>query len=180
MKRSLRYLLPLAVFLLLVGFLAKGLKLDPRQVPSPLIDKPAPAFSLPLLSAPDRMLSDQDLRGQVWLLNVWASWCVACRQEHPLLVDLARSGSVPIYGLNYKDKRDDALAWLKQHGDPYKLSLADTAGLVGIDFGVYGVPETFVIDQAGVIRLKHIGPVTPAALTGSILPLVDKLRKSGG
>jgi cytochrome c biogenesis protein CcmG/thiol:disulfide interchange protein DsbE len=170
-----RFLLPLIVFVVLVGFLAVGLKLDPREVPSPLIDKPAPAFSLPRLDAPDKPLSAQDLRGKVWLLNVWASWCVACRQEHPVLLDLAGSGAVPIYGLNYKDKRDDALGWLKQFGNPYVASISDSEGLVGIDYGVYGVPETFVIDKAGVIRLKHIGPVTPEALRDSILPLVRKL-----
>ena len=170
-----RYLLPLIVFAVLVGFLAVGLKLDPREVPSPLIDKPAPAFSLPRLDAPEQQMALGDLKGKVWLLNVWASWCVACRIEHPVLVDLAKSGTVPIYGLNYKDKRDDALAWLAKHGDPYLVSLSDTQGLVGIDFGVYGVPETFVIDKQGVIRMKHIGPVTPEVLRDDILPLVRKL-----
>jgi cytochrome c biogenesis protein CcmG/thiol:disulfide interchange protein DsbE len=175
-----RYLLPLAVFVLLVGFLAVGLNLNPREVPSPLVGKPAPAFSLPTLAEPGQRLGSQELRGQVWLLNVWASWCVACRQEHPLLVDLAKTGKVTLIGLNYKDKRDEALAWLAQHGDPYRSSVADTEGLVGIDFGVYGVPETFVIDAAGVIRHKHIGPVTPEALQGTILPLVERLRTPGG
>lgn len=170
-----RYLLPLIVFAVLVGFLAVGLKLDPREVPSPLIDKPAPAFSLPRLDEPAQQLALGDLKGKVWLLNVWASWCVACRIEHPVLVELAKSGAVPIYGLNYKDKREDALAWLAKHGDPYRVSLSDTQGLVGIDFGVYGVPETFVIDKTGTIRLKHIGPVTPDVLRDTILPLVKKL-----
>lgn len=170
-----RYLIPLAVFLVLVGFLAVGLRLDPREVPSPLIGKPVPDFSLPLLTEPGRALSPHDLRGQVWILNVWASWCVACRQEHPVLVDFAKSSKVPLYGLNYKDKRDDALRWLKQFGDPYRQSLSDTDGLVGIDLGVYGVPETFVVDKEGVIRHKHIGPVTPEALQKTILPLLGKL-----
>jgi cytochrome c biogenesis protein CcmG/thiol:disulfide interchange protein DsbE len=174
MKRAL---LPLILFLVLAGFLAVGLNRDPRQVPSPFIGKPAPAFSLPQLAEPGQRLSPQDLRGQVWLLNVWASWCVACRIEHPLLVQLAQRGVVPLYGLNYKDQRDDALAWLQRFGDPYKVSLSDTAGLVGIDYGVYGVPETFVIDKRGVIRHKHIGPVTPEALQDTILPLVEKLRQ---
>lgn len=174
-----RYLLPLIVFAVLVGFLAVGLNLNPREVPSPLIDKPAPAFTLPLLDAPDKQLAAQDLRGQVWLLNVWASWCAACLQEHPLLVELAKTGGVKLYGLNYKDNRDDALTWLQRHGDPYVQSVSDPEGLVGIDFGVYGVPETFVIDRQGVIRLKHIGPVTPAALRDTILPLVAKLGQSG-
>jgi len=171
-----RYLIPLIVFVVLVGFLAVGLSLKPREVPSPLIDKPAPAFSLPRLDAPEQKLALQDLKGKVWLLNVWASWCVACRQEHPLLVDLSRQNLVPIYGLNYKDKPADALGWLERFGNPYVASLSDIEGLVGIDYGVYGVPETFVIDKAGVIRLKHIGPVTPEALRDTILPLVRKLN----
>jgi cytochrome c biogenesis protein CcmG/thiol:disulfide interchange protein DsbE len=170
-----RYLLPLLVFVVLLGFLAAGLSLKPREVPSPLIDKPAPAFSLPVLATPDQQLSLQDMRGKVWLLNVWASWCVACRIEHPLLVELSGTGAVPIIGLNYKDKRDDALGWLAKFGNPYVASLSDTEGLVGIDYGVYGVPETFVIDKNGVIRMKHIGPVTPEVLRDDILPLVKRL-----
>jgi cytochrome c biogenesis protein CcmG/thiol:disulfide interchange protein DsbE len=173
-----RYLLPLVIFLVLAGFLAVGLNKDPREVPSPLIGKPAPAFTLPRLDAPEQMLSTQDLRGQVWLLNVWASWCVACRQEHPLLVELARSGTVKVYGLNYKDKREDALGLLRKSGDPYVTSLYDTEGLVGIDFGVYGVPETFVIDKQGVIRFKQIGPITREALRDTLLPLVAQLEAS--
>ena len=170
-----RYLLPLLVFVVLLGFLAAGLSLKPREVPSPLVDKPAPAFSLPVLATPDKQLSLQDMRGKVWLLNVWASWCVACRIEHPLLVELAGTGAVPIVGLNYKDKRDDALGWLAKFGNPYVTSLSDTEGLVGIDYGVYGVPETFVIDKGGMIRMKHIGPVTPEVLRDDILPLVKRL-----
>jgi cytochrome c biogenesis protein CcmG/thiol:disulfide interchange protein DsbE len=173
-----RYLLPLAVFLVMAGFLAVGLNRDPREVPSPLIDKPAPAFNLPRLDAPEQMISTQDLRGQVWLLNVWASWCVACRQEHPLLVDLARAGTVKVYGLNYKDKREDAIGMLRKTGDPYVKSVSDTEGLVGIDYGVYGVPETFVIDKQGVIRYKQIGPITPEALRDTLLPLIKKLEAS--
>jgi cytochrome c biogenesis protein CcmG/thiol:disulfide interchange protein DsbE len=171
-----RFLLPLLVFVVLVGFLAVGGSLNPRDVPSPLIDKPAPAFSLPRLEDPAQRIAAQELRGQVWLLNVWASWCVACRVEHPLLVELAGQKLVPIYGLNYKDKRDDAIAWLGKFGNPYTASLVDADGLVGIDFGVYGVPETFVIDKQGVIRLKHIGPVTPEVLRDRILPLVRQLN----
>jgi cytochrome c biogenesis protein CcmG/thiol:disulfide interchange protein DsbE len=170
-----RYLLPLLVFVVLLGFLAVGLKLDPKLVPSPLIDKPAPAFKLPRLDEPGQQIALQDMKGKVWLLNVWASWCVACRVEHPLLVELAGTGAVPIYGLNYKDQRDDALSWLAKHGNPYVASLSDSEGLVGIDFGVYGVPETFVIDKQGTIRLKHIGPITPDVLRDTILPLVKKL-----
>ena len=167
--------LPLIIFIVLLIFLAIGLGLKPREVPSPLINKPAPAFSLPLLGQPDKMLSQKDLLGKVWMLNVWASWCVACRVEHPLLVDFAKTGAVTIYGLNYKDKGEDAIRWLNNFGNPYQQSLVDAEGLVGIDFGVYGVPETFVIDKTGVIRLKHIGPVTVDVLQNTILPLVRKL-----
>lgn len=171
-----RYLAPLGIFLVLVVFLGVGLGLNPRQVPSPLIDRPAPAFALPQLHTPEKVIGPESLRGQVWLLNVWASWCVSCRQEHPVLVDLAKSGEVPIYGLNYKDQRDDALRWLLQWGDPYKLSIMDEKGATGIDYGVYGVPETFVIDKAGIIRYKQIGPLTPEVLRDKILPLVRKLN----
>ena len=171
-----RFLFPLAVFVVMVAFLAVGLGLNPREVPSPLINKPAPAFLLPQLHRPDKTFSQQDMKGKVWLLNVWASWCVSCRQEHPLLVELARTNVVPVYGLNYKDKPDDALAWLKQLGDPYALSIIDRDGRVGIDYGVYGVPETFVIDKQGAIRYKQIGPITPEALQNKILPLVKELQ----
>ena len=167
--------IPLLIFGVLLGFLAVGLSLNPREIPSPLINKPAPAFSLPALDAPDQKISAQDLRGKVWVLNVWASWCVACRIEHPLLVEFSKAGMVPIYGLNYKDKRDDAIRWLVNFGNPYTRSLSDIDGLVGIEFGVYGVPETFVIDKQGVIRMKHIGPVTPEVLRDEIIPLVRKL-----
>ena len=171
-----RYFIPLIVFAVMLAFLAIGLQLKPREIPSPLIDKAAPRFSLPTLAAPEQTLSSQDLRGQVWVLNVWASWCVACREEHPLLVEMAKLNAVPIFGLNYKDKRADALGWLARFGNPYTASLSDTEGLVGIDYGVYGVPETFVIDKAGVIRHKVIGPVTAEAIRDVILPLVRKLN----
>jgi cytochrome c biogenesis protein CcmG/thiol:disulfide interchange protein DsbE len=172
-----KFLLPLALFLVLVVFLAIGLSRDPREVPSPLVNKPAPAFVLPQLSDSERSFKSEEMRGKVWLLNVWASWCAACRDEHPLLVELARTGFVPIYGLNYKDERRNALAWLDEFGDPYTLSLADADGRVGIDYGVYGVPETFVIDRNGVIRYKQIGPVTAEALQQKIIPLVKELQK---
>ena len=168
--------LPVVVFAVLVAFLAIGLKLDPREVPSPLVNKAAPAFSLPLLAQPATTLTPQDLRGKVWLLNVWASWCVSCRIEHPLLVELAKAGTVALYGLNYKDKRDDAMQWLRERGDPYLQSISDADGRVGIDYGVYGVPETFVIDREGVIRYKQIGPITPEAQEKKILPLIKSLR----
>jgi len=171
-----RYLLPLVIFIVLVGFLAVGLNRDPRVVPSPLIGKPAPAFDLPRIDDPALRMKTQDLRGQVWMLNVWASWCVACRQEHPLLVDLAKTSKVKLYGLNYKDKRDDGLSWLQKHGNPYIASLSDTDGLVGIDYGVYGVPETFIIDKQGVIRHKQIGPITAESLSTTLLPLMAQLE----
>jgi cytochrome c biogenesis protein CcmG, thiol:disulfide interchange protein DsbE len=174
--RMTRFLIPLAVLIVLVVFLAIGLELNPREVPSPLIDKPAPAFQLTRLDDPARTVTLEELRGQVWLLNVWASWCVACLQEHPVLVEFSRSGTVPIYGLNYKDKPDAAAAWLGKHGNPYTVSIVDADGRVGIDYGVYGVPETFLIDKQGVIRYKHIGPVTPDVLNHKILPLVRKLQ----
>ena len=170
-----RYLVPLVCFLVLLGFLAAGLRLKPREVPSPLVNKPVPTFRLPTLADPAQLLSPQDLRGKVWILNVWASWCVACRDEHPVLVDFAKAGLVPLYGLNYKDKRPDALGWLAKFGNPYQQSLSDLDGLVGIDLGVYGVPETFVVDRTGVIRYKHIGPVTPEVLRDTIIPLIGQL-----
>jgi cytochrome c biogenesis protein CcmG/thiol:disulfide interchange protein DsbE len=171
-------LVPLAIFVVLLAFLFAGLSLNPREVPSPLVGKPAPAFTLARLDQPQRALGTADMKGQVWLLNVWASWCVACRVEHPFLVELAKSKVVPIVGLNYKDKPDEGRAWLAQHGDPYDVSVVDRDGRVGIDWGVYGVPETFVVDKAGVIRYKHIGPVDAAALERKILPLVRELAKS--
>ena len=171
-----RAALPLLAFAVLIAFLAAGLTLRPREVPSPLIGKAAPAFRLPVLDAPGRTLSGQDMRGQVWLLNVWASWCTACRLEHPLVLDAAKSGALRIYGLNYKDAPADAKQWLARYGNPYVSSLSDAEGLVGIDFGVYGVPETFVIDKEGLIRHKVIGPLTSETLRDTILPLVRKLN----
>ena len=167
--------MPLVVFAVLVAFLGVGLTRNPREVPSPLIDRPAPVFSLPRLDQPQRVLAPADLQGRVWLLNVWASWCVACRQEHPVLVDLAKSGTVQIYGLNYKDQSADALKWLGSFGNPYSASISDADGRVGIDYGVYGVPETFVIDKQGIIRYKQIGPITEEILNHKILPLVRRL-----
>jgi cytochrome c biogenesis protein CcmG/thiol:disulfide interchange protein DsbE len=172
-----RFLIPLVIFAVLVFFLWQGLSRNPREVPSPLVGKPAPAFTLPRLDAPDKTFSPADMRGKVWLLNVWASWCVSCREEHPVLVDLAKSGDVPIVGLNYKDQPADAQAWLARFGNPYQLSAMDADGRVGIDYGVYGVPETYVIDRQGIIRMKHIGPVTPEVLGTKILPLVAELSR---
>ena len=171
-----KFALPLIVFLVIAVFLAIGLKLDPREVPSPFIGKPAPPFTLPQLHKPDATISPADMKGQVWLLNVWASWCVSCRAEHQVVTRFAATGEVPIVGLNYKDERDAALGWLNRLGDPYKASAFDAAGDVGIDWGVYGVPETFVIDKKGVIRHKHIGPITDKSVSEEILPLVRKLK----
>jgi len=165
-----RYLVPLAIFVVLALVLGVGLKLNPREVPSPLIDQPAPAFSLPQLADPGQRFSAQQMKGQVWVLNVWASWCVPCLAEHPYVSQLARMPGVTVVGLNYKDKPQDAQRWLARHGNPYRLIAADADGRVGIDYGVYGVPETFLIDRAGVIRHKHIGPITPEALRDEILP----------
>lgn len=164
-----RYLWLVVGFIVLLGFLAVGLSLDPREVPSPLVGKPALAFELPQLHDGAKTFGVKDMQGKVWLLNVWASWCVSCREEHPLLVELARARVAPIVGLDYKDQREDALKWLQQHGDPYTLSVVDAEGRVGIDYGVYGVSETYVIDKAGVIRHKHIGPLTQDALRDKIL-----------
>ncbi|MGI8837801.1 MAG: DsbE family thiol:disulfide interchange protein [Pyrinomonadaceae bacterium] len=172
-----RFAIPLVLFIVLVAFLAIGLRHDPHEVPSPLINKAAPAFQLPQLKDPSRVFSAQDMRGKVWLLNVWASWCVTCRDEHPFLLQYARSGALPIYGLNYKDKREDALSWLGELGDPYVLSAADLDGRVGIDYGVYGAPETYLIDREGIIRFKQVGPVTPAIWQKKILPLANQLNK---
>ena len=172
-----RYLAPLGIFIVLVVFLSIGLKLDPREVPSPLINKPAPAFTLPKLHQPQQTVSPADFKGKVWLLNVWASWCVSCRAEHPVLNQMARTSQVPILGLNYKDGRDVAQQWLRQRGDPYTVSAFDEDGRAGIDWGVYGVPETFVIDKRGHIRFKHTGPVDHKVVTDEIMPLVRDLEK---
>ena len=192
-----RFVWPLIGFIVLVVLLAVGLRLNPREVPSPLVGKPAPDFALPKLAAMDQTFSPKDMKGKVWLLNVWASWCVSCRQEHPIVVEIAKNKAITLVGLNYKEVRGDgafdmdkisaenerALAveradtWLKRHGDPYALSVLDLDGRVGIDYGVYGVPETYVIDKQGVIRFKHIGPVTPDVFSGKILPLVAELNR---
>ena len=172
-----RRFLPLGIFLLLVVFLAIGLGLNPRLVPSPLIDKPAPEFALPKLRDREGLITQEAFKGQVSLLNVWATWCVSCRQEHQVLMDLARNGEVNIFGLNYKDDRSKALRWLTQLGDPYIANAFDSDGRVGLDWGVYGTPETFVIDQRGTVRYKHVGPLTHQVLAEKILPLVRRLEE---
>ncbi len=177
-KVKLRFLIPLGVLAALVALFAVGLNIDPHRVPSPLIDKPAPDFSLPELERPAQQISRAELtQHKVALFNVWASWCTACREEHPFLMELARSGEVPIYGLNYKDERDAALSVLRMAGNPYRNNAFDHDGRVGIDWGVYGVPETFVVDGRGIIRYKQIGPLTPEAWRDTVGPLVRRLQK---
>ena len=173
-----KFLIPLLLFIILVIFLAIGLNRDPHEVPSPLINKPAPAFDIAQLEQSNKNFSPASMKGQVWILNVWASWCVACREEHPVLVELANSKIAPVIGLDYKDKREQALAMLATQGNPYTLSAFDANGRVGIDYGVYGVPETYIIDKAGIIRFKHIGPINSQLLNQKIYPLVSELKKS--
>ncbi len=192
-----RFLWPLIGIVVLVVLLALGLRLDPHDVPSPLVGKPAPLFSLERIGTPQQNFTPQEMRGKVWLLNVWSTWCVSCRQEHPMLVEMAKNKALTLVGLNYKEVRGDgafdidkiapdaertlalkrAQDWLKTHGDPYTLSALDLDGRVGVDYGVYGVPETYVIDKAGLIRMKHTGPITPDVFSGKILPLVAELSK---
>ena len=192
-----RYYWIVGAFAALVALLAVGLNLNPRDVPSPLVGKPAPAFTLAQLAQPEKTLSPKDMKGKVWLFNVWASWCVSCRQEHPILVEFSKKVDVPLIGLNYKEVRGDggfdmskmpaeeekklawqrANQWLSEHGNPYKLTVMDLDGRVGIDYGVYGVPETYVIDKSGVIRMKHTGPITPEVLAKKIMPLLAELNK---
>lgn len=172
----LRLFLPLLVFALIGALLFTGLGRDPDLVPSPLIGKPVPEFTLPLLEQPERQLSRSDLVGRPFLLNVWGSWCYACQVEHDALTRLAQSGKIPVYGLNYKDRREDALRWLGQFGNPWQFHLYDPEGRVSMDFGVYGAPETYVVDAEGTIRYKHIGPLTDRIIAEQILPLVERLQ----
>ena len=189
----LKYLLPLLLFIILAVFLALGLNLHPSEIPSPLLNKAAPEFSAPKLQtsakdggsvaigtepiqAPEQKLTPADLKGKVWLFNVWASWCVSCRSEHPILNQLAKTKAAIIVGLNYKDEPEDAKQWLAQLGNPYDVSIMDQDGRIGIDYGVYGVPETFVIDKQGLIRYKHTGPVTVEDVQQVFLPWITKLQ----
>jgi cytochrome c biogenesis protein CcmG/thiol:disulfide interchange protein DsbE len=171
----MRFAIPLGIFILMAGLLGYGLSLDPKKVPSPLIGKLAPSFSLPRLHAPQQQISKQDLLGEVWVLNVWASWCVACRAEHEYITRLAEMKLTKVIGLDYKDEPADAKQWLQKLGDPYTASLMDQDGKVGIDWGVYGVPETFIVDKEGIIQYKYIGPVNQQALDNEIVPLLRKL-----
>jgi len=173
----MRYLIPLFVFLIMAGFLLKGLFMDPRHIPSVLINKPAPEFNLPTLYNPEKLISKADMKGKVWLLNVWASWCGACRAEHQVLNTIADMGIVDIVGLDYKDEAADGKRWLQQLGNPYTEVLVDKSGRTGIDFGVYGVPESFLIDGEGVIRHKFTGPLYYPDIKGTLVPLLDEIKK---
>ncbi|HET7400825.1 MAG TPA: DsbE family thiol:disulfide interchange protein [Usitatibacter sp.] len=179
MKNRRSLWIPLAAFAVLAAFLGVGLTLNPRELPSPLVGKPAPAFSLPQLHAAAEVMAPEHLRGKVYLLNVWASWCSSCRAEHEHLMALAGTRELPIYGLDYKDERDAGIAWLHRNGNPYVASAFDAEGRAGIDWGVYGVPETFLVDAQGVVRYKHVGPLTPAVIEGRILPLARELARHG-
>jgi cytochrome c biogenesis protein CcmG, thiol:disulfide interchange protein DsbE len=172
----LKYIIPLMLFIVLAVFLALGLKGKPGEIPSPLLNKPAPAFSAPKLNASNEKLSPADLKGKVWLFNVWASWCVSCRAEHPVINQLAQQQAAIIVGLNYKDDPDAAKKWLETLGNPYNDSVMDADGRIGIDWGVYGVPETFVMDKHGIVRYKHTGPVTEEDVQLIFLPLIAKLQ----
>jgi cytochrome c biogenesis protein CcmG/thiol:disulfide interchange protein DsbE len=173
----MRLVIPLVLFIILVVFLAIGLRRDPHKVPSALINKPAPQFALPELRETTKIVSPDQMRGKVWLLNVWGSWCPACREEHPFLMEVARSGAVPIYGLSWKDRREDALAVLSELGDPYVLNVSDFDGRVAIDYGITGAPETYLIDKNGVIRYKEVGQLTPEIMKQTILPMVQELSR---
>ncbi len=175
-RRVWAYFLPIAFFAVLIWFFYKGLFLNPREVPSPLIGRPVPQFSLAQLHAPQQKFTPTDMKGQVWLLNVWGSWCVACRYEHPFLNELAKQQIVPVIGLNWKDEPSVAKAWLTKYGDPYRLSVSDLDGRVAIDWGVYGAPETFVVDKAGTIRHKLTGPIDAKILNETLLPMIRELK----
>lgn len=174
-KRRLPWL-PIAIFAALVALLGVGLTLNPREVPSPLIGKAAPHFELPLLLDSTKTFTPADMKGKVWMFNVWASWCTSCRQEHAVIAEFAKTGVVPVYGLNYKDTREDGKEYLAKLGNPYHLIAYDPQGRVGLDYGVYGTPETYVIDKRGVIRYKRIGPLTPEIIKQKIIPLVQELN----
>jgi cytochrome c biogenesis protein CcmG, thiol:disulfide interchange protein DsbE len=178
-KGRLLYLAPLLFCLMLGSLLAFGLGRDARLVPTPLLDRPMPSFELPSLQQPERLVGSAEFGAGVAVFNVWASWCVSCRQEHPLLMELAERHGVPVYSLNYRDDRRDALLYLARHGNPYLWSAHDRSGRVGIDWGVYGTPETFIVDRTGRIRYKRVGPITREELEVRILPLLAQLGREG-
>ena len=171
-----KYLLPVILFFVLCGFLFIGLYKDPSKVDSPLIGKSVPEFSLPRLEKPNDLISDKEFLGKVSILNVWGTWCFACKQEHPVLLDLAKRNVAPIYGLNYKDDSEQAKMYLRDFGNPFVSNAVDKTGRVAIDWGVYGAPETFIMDKKGIIRHKHIGPLTIEIVEGEILPLIQNLK----
>ncbi|MCV6639591.1 DsbE family thiol:disulfide interchange protein [Candidatus Albibeggiatoa sp. nov. NOAA] len=173
----LRYLVPFATFVVLGGFLYVGLQLNPRDIESTRIDKPAPSFEVSTVLDADKTLNSEEFKGKVSIFNTWASWCVSCRQEHPLLMDIANQTDIPVYGLNFKDKLADAQGVLKGTGNPYVVSGFDPKGRVGMDWGVRATPETFIVDQDGIVRYKHTGPLSVPVLTGEILPLIKHLRE---
>lgn len=171
-------ILPLIAFILLIGLLLVGLEISDRKtlIPSPLIDKPVPAFDLPLLGSTDQRMSNDSFLGKPYLVNFWASWCVTCRVEHPVITQLSKLEVLPIVGLNFRDESGDAKAWLQKFGDPYDFNLADMDGRISIDFGVYAAPETFLIDSTGTIVYKHVGPLTMDIVETEILPLIAKME----
>ncbi|MEM7400862.1 MAG: DsbE family thiol:disulfide interchange protein [Pseudomonadota bacterium] len=171
-----KYLLPVILFFVLCGFLFVGLYKDPSKVDSPLIGKHVPIFSLPKLMNKEEVFSEKEFFGKVSLLNVWGTWCFACKQEHPVLLELAKQNIAPIYGLNYKDDSVQAKTYLRDFGNPFAGNASDLEGRVAIDWGVYGAPETFVIDKKGIIRHKHIGPLTMKDLQEEIIPLIKQLK----
>ena len=177
MSRKIKLLIPFFLFLIAVGFLFKGLFLNPHEVPSPLVGKPAPKFQAPVLGEAGKVFNTNEMKDQVWLLNVWASWCVACREEHPLLMEMAKTGKIVTYGLDYKDTDAEAKQMLVAMGNPYNKVITDVDGKIGIDYGVYGVPETYLIDKQGLIRYKHTGPLTPDVLLTKIIPLLNELQQ---
>jgi cytochrome c biogenesis protein CcmG/thiol:disulfide interchange protein DsbE len=179
MNRYLRFSVPLLVFGVIAAFLLKGLGMNPREIPSPLIGKSVPEFSLPTVERADTLINDKNLMGKIYLLNVWATWCVSCRAEHETLVHLARSGKVDIVGLNWKDERHKAQAWLQQLGDPYTINIFDQKGRTAIDLGVYGAPETFLVDSKGIIHYKHAGPLTMSLYKDTLLPMINELKAKG-
>lgn len=173
-----KFLLPLLAFLLLVGMFVIGLTKDPSRIPSPLLGNPAPEYALPSLQNPDVQVGSADFAGQVALVNIWATWCPGCRQEHGFLMELAAENALPIYGLNWRDNRPDALQWLRTLGNPYATSAFDADGRVGIDWGAYGAPETFLVDKNGMVVHKHIAPLTREIWEQDFVPLLEQLEAS--
>lgn len=174
----IRTSVPLIIFIIIAVFLQRGLYRDPHRIPSPLIGKPVPEFRAATLKNPNEQITNKILKGQVSLLNVFATWCISCRAEHPILIDIRHSHQVVIYGLNYKDNRQAALKWLQQYGNPYNKIIYDPAGQIGINFGVYGTPETFIIDKKGIIRYKYIGPIAPTEWHDELLPEISRLENN--